>query len=277
MKILVLGSKGMLGSYVFNYLSKFYEVISINRDILDASNCDEIKINELLLQYSISDNDVVINCIGTIKPTVDSLGDLNAIKVNSVFPRMLANVCEKLKINLIHPSTDCVFNGYIGNYDENSVHDVTDVYGRTKSLGEPKNCMIIRTSIIGEEIGKQRSLVEWVKSQKNKSVNGFTDHLWNGITCLEWSKFVHYIIKTKSFWVGVRHIFSPSYVNKYELVKMISDSFNLNLSITEIESKNSINRTLSSIYKIEYKINDLKTQLKELQEYSLEYYKTGNE
>jgi dTDP-4-dehydrorhamnose reductase len=272
MKILILGSKGMLGSYAFSYLSKFYEVKSINREILDASNCDELEIEKLLIQYSINSDDVVINCIGTIKPTVDLLGDLNAIKVNSVFPRMLSNVCEKLKINLIHPSTDCVFNGDKGNYDENYVHDVTDIYGRTKSLGEPTNCMILRTSIIGEEIENQRSLIEWIKSQKNQSVNGFTDHLWNGVTCLEWSKFVHYTIETKSFWVGVRHICSPNYVNKYELVKMISDSFNLNLSINKVKSNNSIDRTLSSIYKIEYQINDLKTQIKELQEYSKEYY-----
>lgn len=277
MKILVLGSKGMLGSYASSYLSKFYEVISINRDVLDASNCCETEIENLLLQYSFNSNDVVINCIGAIKPTVDLLGDLNAIKVNSVFPRMLSNVCEKLKIHLIHPSTDCVFNGEKGDYDENSPHDVTDVYGRTKSLGEPSNCMVIRTSIIGEEIDNQRSLIEWVKSQKNQSVNGFTDHLWNGVTCLEWSKFIHYIIETKSFWVGVRHIISPRNVNKYELVKMISDSFYLNLSINEVKSKNSINRTLSSIYKIDYQISDLNTQLKELQEYSKEYYKTSNE
>jgi dTDP-4-dehydrorhamnose reductase len=200
---------------------------------------------------------------------VDKLGDLNAILVNSVFPHILANVCEKLNINLIHPTTDCVYIGNKGNYTEKDEHDIQDVYGRTKSLGEPKNCMVIRTSIIGEETDNKRSLVEWVKSQKNKEINGFNNHLWNGITCLEWVKFVSYIIETNSFWIGTKHIFSPNIVNKYELLNLINKIYNLNIIVKEISANETIDRTLNSIYSFNYEIPNLKIQIEEMKNFEI--------
>ena len=51
---------------------------------------------------------------------------------------------------MIHVTTDCVFSGKDGNYNENSIHDETNDYGISKSLGELCDTTIIRTSIIGE-------------------------------------------------------------------------------------------------------------------------------
>ena len=196
MKIYVLGSKGMLGRYVSTYLNDYYDVVNLSRDEVDASKVREEELRAKLHNLGIKKGDVVINCIGTIKPMVDALGDLNAIQVNSVFPRLLANVCEDMKVKLIHPTTDCVFTGLKGKYNENDIHDISDVYGRTKSLGEPNNCTVIRTSIIGEEVGQGRSLVEWIKSSSNTTVFGFTNHYWNGVTCLQFAKICEKIIDT---------------------------------------------------------------------------------
>ena len=70
---------------------------------------------------------------------------------------------------MLHITTDCVFSGQGGKYNEDAKHDEMDVYGRTKSLGEPENCSVLRTSIIGEEFNrKSRCLLEWVKSSKDK-------------------------------------------------------------------------------------------------------------
>ena len=149
MKIYVLGSKGMLGKYVNTYLSQYFHVVNITRNDINASNINEEELHAKLLHIGLKSDDIVVNCIGAIKPIVDSLGDLNALKVNSIFPRILSNVCEKIGAKMIHPTTDCVFTGNRGMYNENDVHDISDVYGRSKSLGEPNNCMVIRTSIIG--------------------------------------------------------------------------------------------------------------------------------
>ena len=40
----------------------------------------------------------VINCAGTIKSRIEELGELNALKVNTIFPRILANICDKNNI-----------------------------------------------------------------------------------------------------------------------------------------------------------------------------------
>jgi dTDP-4-dehydrorhamnose reductase len=273
MQVIILGSRGMLGRYVWSYLDKF-ECVGVNRDSLDASTATEEKLEEVFFKEikSIQKGDVVINCMGTIKPRVDSLGDLNAIQVNSVFPRVLANFCEKHGLKLIHPTTDCVYTGYKGSYDENDKYDVNDVYGMSKAMGEPNNCTVIRTSIIGEEVNQGRSLVEWVKSSANTTVNGFTNHYWNGVTCLQFAKVCEEIINTNNFWVGIKHIHSNT-LNKKELVETISDVYGLNITVTPVETAVSCDRSMSTIYDTGIKVPTLKQQIEEMKEFSETLYK----
>lgn len=232
----------MLGKYVMEHFSRIagFSVLGVTRNEFDAVT-DDVKTLQLY-QY-----DVVINCIGTIKSVVDSVGVVNTIKVNSLFPHTIANECKSYNTRLIHITTDCVFSGERGSYTENDLHDATDVYGKTKSLGEPETAMVIRTSIIGEEVAK-RSLIEWVKSKANTTVSGYTNHTWNGVTCLELAKFIEGCIKTDNYWTGVQHVFSPQDVTKLELVHMISDAFNLSVDTIPTETQPPVYRTLRTIY-----------------------------
>jgi dTDP-4-dehydrorhamnose reductase len=274
MKVFVIGSSGMLGKYVSTYLKDYFSVIEINRKIIDASKINEENLIEGLKSVGIVENDVIINCAGTIKPRVDELGDLNAILVNSVFPRVLANVCEKINVKLIHPTTDCVYSGNKGNYNENDKYDISDVYGMSKAMGEPNNCTVIRTSIIGEEVNQGRSLIEWIKSEKNKTVFGFTNHLWNGVTCLEFAKICKKMIDNDLFWVGTKHLHSNT-VNKKELVEMISEVFNLNVTVVEKQTDVACDRSLSTIYDTTnvFSIPPLYEQINELYTFSNKLYK----
>ena len=267
MQVIVLGSKGMLGKYVWSYLNKF-ECVGVNRDSLDASTVTEEKLEQLFIkELKTERGDVVINCMGTIKPRVDSLGDLNAILVNSVFPRVLANFCEKYGLKLIHPTTDCVYTGSKGSYNEHDKYDVSDVYGMSKAIGEPNNCTVVRTSIIGEEVNQGRSLVEWVKSSANTTVNGFTNHFWNGVTCLQFAKICEEIIKTDNFWTGIKHIHSNT-LNKQELVQTISDVYGLNITVTPVETPVACDRSMSTIYDTGIVVPTLKQQIEEMKEFS---------
>jgi dTDP-4-dehydrorhamnose reductase len=266
MKIYVLGSKGMLGRYVYTYfVNNGWNTIGITRDTFDASNV--YKETFFRTFEDVSEGDVIINCMGTIKPMVDKYGTLNAIRVNSLFPHFLSEFCEYKGINMIHITTDCVFSGKKGLYTENDPHDCTDVYGKTKSLGEPKMCTVMRTSIIGEEVGQGRSLIEWIKSMKDKTANGFTNHNWNGITCLQVAKVFMNIIENKKYWWGVVHVFSPNIVNKYELVKTVSDVYGLNITLNAMEDKNPIDRTMASIYEPRFEIPSIEQQIMEMKEY----------
>ena len=244
MKIFVLGYTGMLGRYVYTYLKSegYRNVIGLSRKELDASNVPKEKLNPI----SFSKGSVIINCMGVINSRND-IGELEFIQVNSVFPHLLSNMCEKTGSKLIHVTTDCIYDGLNGNYDEVFISNVQDIYGKTKSLGEPRNATVIRTSIIGEELSNNRSLLEWVRSNKNKEVLGYTNHSWNGITCLQFAKICKYIIDNKFFWRGIKHLYSPEPITKYELVKLISKIYDLNIKVIPHETEILCDRTLTSI------------------------------
>jgi dTDP-4-dehydrorhamnose reductase len=189
---------------------------------------------------------------------------IETIQVNSVIPNWLSEICKKKNLNFIHITTDCVFNGSRGHYTEMDSHNCSDVYGMSKSLGEPENATIIRTSIIGHEKNNKLSLFEWVLSNKNKTINGFSNHYWNGVTCLQLSKIIKQVIEEKNFWTGVRHIYSNK-VSKYELVSYINDVYKLNIDIRSVDDQKQIDRTLFSIFNVSnFKIPTIQEQIEEM-------------
>jgi len=270
MKIFVFGSTGMLGRYVSTYFKlKNFDVIDINRkDFNDLSLTNSSDIMLVLKNKDINVGDVVINCIGIIKQR-NGIDDLDFININSVFPRKLANICELFKVNMLQPSSDCCFDGLRGKYSEEDSTNAIDVYGKTKALGEPSNATVIRTSIIGEELKNKMSFIEFVKSNKNKTVNGYTNHIWNGITCLEFVKICEDIINENMFWKGVKHVFTENSINKYDLVKLVSETYKLNVNVIPLRTPIKCDRSLITIRNnINIIVPDYKTQLKELFEYN---------
>lgn len=257
MKIYIFGSNGMLGNYLVKYLMSDFEVVPITRNEINLNG----DLNLIREKYNIVPEDVIINAAGVIKQRSYTTEEL--IKVNSLFPHFLSS----LGCNVIHITTDCVYSGNDGGYDEDSLHDCIDDYGKSKSLGECKDLTIIRTSIIGEELNNKKSLLEWVKSNKNKNINGYLNHFWNGLTCLELSKQISNIIKTNSYWKGVKHYFSPDTVNKYQLVSYINEIYSLGNEIVPVMD-NNCDRSLSSKYDcpVDTKIKD---QIIELKNYGI--------
>jgi dTDP-4-dehydrorhamnose reductase len=271
MKIFIFGSNGMLGTYVKIYLSKYYDVVPLTRNDYDISKITIDTLKELLISKHISNNDVIINCAGVI-PQSTKLNILSTklyITVNTMFPIILSMLCDEFNCKFIHITTDCVFSGDNGHYNENSIHDETNIYGTSKSLGEACNGTIIRTSIIGEEIHNKYSLLEWVKSNYGQTINGYNNHLWNGVTCLELSKIICKIISNKMFWNGVRHIFSPRIISKYELVTIINDIYGLKINIYNIKEDKSIDKSLTSIYEKIFDVPDIIEQIKELKNFNI--------
>jgi dTDP-4-dehydrorhamnose reductase len=250
MKIFLFGSSGMLGNYIYRVLQQNseHEIIPINRDIYDVITCDYIKL-ELIFKES-NPNDIIINCIGLIPQREPDERDL--ITINTLFPIKLGEIANKKQMKFIHITTDCVFSGEKGDYNEISEHDSNKLYGITKSLGEHINGCIIRTSIIGEENSNKLSLLEWVKKNKNGKIQGFSNFYWNGITCLTLAEIIKKMIIENKFWTGVRHIYSPEIVNKYSLCKIINDIYNLNIHIEEYELDSPKYMTLTTIYENDF-------------------------
>ncbi len=234
----------MLGYAVTEYFtSRGYDVNSISRNEFDIARDPFSKLEHLILE-----SDIVINCAGVIKPQIAKNTIEDVLKVNSIFPRNLATFCKQMNIKCFHITTDCVYTGAKGEYTEEDVFDADDVYGLTKNAGEPLNCMTLRTSIIGEERGQSRSLIEWAKSQQGKNVNGFVNHYWNGVTTVHLAEVIEKILDNDIYTEGIFHLHSPNSVSKKELLEQLDEVYELHLTIQPAEAPQFCDRTLSSIY-----------------------------
>ena len=268
MKVFLFGANGMLGNYVRSYLSQNHiQVIPLTRKDFDLDELSVLSLKKFLLEKGLEKNDVIVNCAGVIPQASKDheLTKRNYYKINSILPIILS----MLTTRIIHITTDCVFSGKEGKYNEYSNHDELNDYGTSKSLGELCDGTIIRTSIIGEELVNKRSLLEWVISNENRSINGYTNHFWNGVTCLQLAKIIYKIINKSLYWNGVRHIYSPTTVNKYELCKMISDIYELNIKVKEFKT-DKVDKSLSTIYGAHeniFDIPELEDQIMEMRDF----------
>ena len=273
MKVHILGSTGMLGSCLTKYmkLKKDVEVLAYSRYDFNAAR------NVKWLDGEISKNDYVINCVGVLKPHVDAVGKADTIKINTLFPQLVADSCAKKGVRFFNISTDCVFTGSKGSYVENNACDATDLYGITKSINpDPATCY--RTSFIGEE-SSGVGLIRWLIENKGKSIKGYTNCIWNGLTCLEMSRYIYKSIITGIDIKGLRHVYSPDSVSKFELCCLVNEVYDLDIDIEPTEATSitgtmingKLDRTLSSNYDLLYVIPPLEQQIIEQHEFMRDY------
>ena len=260
-RIAVLGSTGMLGSTLTRILERdFVGVTEFNRSGRSITGANKTVTLDLLKSYDLFEIfkglkiDYVINAMGMIKQVIDEEkpGDILAARmINSDLSIKLNSFSVETGVKIIQIGTDCVYSGLEGSYSEVHGFDPTDVYGKTKIMGEQESneLMILRSSIIGKEIERSVSLLSWVLSQpKNATINGYVNHIWNGVTTLHFSEVVSGIIKSESFSKGTTHLLPGDIVNKYELIKIIATEFGrIDLKIKEFVSENPVNRTLSTV------------------------------
>ena len=250
MRVIVLGANGMLGAYVSSYLREIYaEIITPTKDEFDIIN--QVTSSNFGHDLHLKPGDIVINCAGIINKREDKIlqgGETlflrESIMVNSIFPQIMALYCRAHGARFIHVSTDCVFDGVKGNYDIDDKHNSQDIYGVSKSCGEPNSetCILIRTSIIGES-KNGRSLLEWLKTKTGQMITGYDNHKWNGITCLELAKQIHSILEQGKA-NGMFVITSPDSVTKYELCKKLTEEYNLNINVVKGKDIKDLDRTL---------------------------------
>lgn len=269
MKVWIFGANGMLGNYISTYLQTIFKIKAITRNEYNISDLTVDNLREFL--KDLNQNDVVINCAGVIPQRAKPDSRLY-FTVNSLFPVILSQLCSEKASKMIHITTDCVFSGKISKkynyYNEDCIHDETNDYGVSKSLGEKCDATIIRTSIIGEEKKNKKSLLEWVKKNKEGEIDGFVNHFWNGVTCLQLAKIIKEIIQKNLFWKGVRHVHSPLPVSKYELIDLINKIYKLNITINPRETDIPVDKTLSSLYE-SFEIPSIEQQIKEMKDFQI--------
>lgn len=252
MKILILGSTGILGRTLFFYLkSKKINFSCISRKKKNSLYLKNFR-NISKLKKMIKDESPthLVNCLGVTKFSNSYHLKEQTKYINTFLPKKLAKFCFQKKIYFIHISTDCVFSGKKGNYTEKSKKDAKDLYGKSKAMGEVKNkyCSTIRTSFIGPETMTRKSLLNWFLSRKKK-VNGYENAFFSGLTSLELSKIIYnfFLLKNKHF-NKILNI-GGNKISKFLLLSKLKKIFKKKIIINK-----------SSIFKIDRSLNSLKFQ-----------------
>jgi dTDP-4-dehydrorhamnose reductase len=242
-KVLVLGSAGLIGHQVYNYLkdSDNYELYNIScrnkiqDDTILLNARDEQafidKITNVSPQY-------IVNCIGILINGSDADPE-NAIFLNSYMPHRLAKLADTIDAKLIHISTDCVFSGDKKEpYTETDEKDGRGVYAKTKGLGEVINDkhLTLRTSVVGPELKNDgEELFHWFMNQSN-SISGFTKAIWSGVTTVELAKAVKWSIDNNI--TGLYHVTNNSSISKYDLLKLFQKYTKKDINIEPFDGKN---------------------------------------
>jgi dTDP-4-dehydrorhamnose reductase len=237
--VLVLGASGMLGNAALRFFagSPGYSVVGSVRSpgavgLLPpelhsrvVSGVDVEDVDGLLRLFARIRPQVVMNCIGLVKQLADADDALAAIPVNSLLPHRLVRLCKVAGARLIHISTDCVFAGTRGMYRENDFADATDLYGRSKFLGEvdDQNAVTLRTSMIGHELASAHGLAGWFLSQRGK-VRGFRRAVFSGLPTVELSRVIRDFVIPNGALRGVVHVGAEP-INKYELLSLIAREY----------------------------------------------------
>ena len=255
MKVLILGSDGMIGHKIAQSLNDDCELILSSRKSISLDTIG-VKRGKILLHDLITDNldsmlkkifpDLIINCAGitTRRGVKDNIQ--NTRLLNSDIPHKLDSWANLNSKKLIHFSTDCVFSGSRGNYLDNDISDANDTYGKTKAAGEVNsfNTLTIRCSMIGRELYNFTELFEWLVKNKNKNIDGYSKVFYSGITTVRMGKIISKIIKEDINLTGIYNISSIP-ISKFDLLHKLSNAFGLNVDITENKNIKS-NKVLNS-------------------------------
>ena len=247
--ILILGGDGMLGHKIFQRLRGSAATVAAVRgdspprvDLL--AGADVIHGDDLMHLGRTAEwladlrPKFVINCAGIIKQRAAASDAIPSFTINSLLPHCLAQWCAAWNGRLIHFSTDCVFSGARGGYREDDPSDAADLYGRSKFLGEvhAPNALTLRTSIIGRELARHRSLLDWFLAQNHGQVRGFRRVIYSGVTTNHLAELVERIVLDHPGLTGLYQVVSAP-ISKYDLLLAIRDAYGMDIEIAPDEAE----------------------------------------
>lgn len=273
MKILIIGSDGMLGHVVKTYFEeKGHEIICTTRKDKESDLYFEITDTVSGIKKVIEKvrPDVLINCIGILNKVAEEHKAL-AVLINSYLPHYLDELSAKYDFKFIHVSTDCVFDGKVGGYDESSVPNEINMYGRSKALGEVINdrSVTLRTSIVGPDINEKGvGLFQWFMTQEGE-VGGYDNVIWTGITTIWYAKCMEIAIEKNLS--GLHHCVNNENISKYDLVSLFKKYFDKEIIINhnpDVVSKKTLVRTDASF---DFGIPSYDQMVKEMREWVIEH------
>ncbi len=174
----------------------------------------------------------IVNCVGIVKQREEARMAIPSITINSLLPHKLASFAAEWGGRVIHPSTDCVFDGKRGGYTEADDSSAEDLYGKSKFLGELhcENGLTLRTSIIGRELVEHRSLLDWFLAQQGKTIRGYQRVIYSGVTTNQLAEVVTMVIRDKPTLHGLYQVVTEP-ISKYDLLCLAKEAFKMDVTI----------------------------------------------
>ncbi len=213
MRVLVLGHSGMLGHTVARYLGQCGLSVVTLEDRLDPDNPAKY-----LKTIRARRPSWCVNALGTKEGP-------RALFINGHFPGLLSS--EMPNMGLVHASSDGVFAAEAGKCELATRPSACDPYGRAKVLAEQgvsgAQHHIIRCSIVGRELRSRKHLLEWYVSN-SRTVTGYHNQLWNGLSTLHWAVLCRSIIAGEIRNKLIQPGFLPA-ISKYDLLIAIKKVF----------------------------------------------------
>ncbi|HEX6739040.1 MAG TPA: SDR family oxidoreductase [Vicinamibacteria bacterium] len=235
MRVLILGGDGMLGHQLVRTLRERHEVRATFRagparpdaaPLAPEARYPGVDVRQpeaVLAALADFQPEAVVNAVGLVKQRPEAKEALAALQINAVFPHQLALLCRAARARVIHLSTDCVFSGRKGRYTEQDPPDAEDLYGRSKLLGEVSDqdhVLTLRTSMIGLEVARRTSLVEWFLAQPG-AVRGFTGAIFSGLTTFELARLIDRLLQRHPDLHGLWHV-AAAPISKYDLLRQLA-------------------------------------------------------
>ena len=248
-KILITGSNGFIGQEIMHQALAVsdIELIALSRGenrfrqkdgytYISADVCNEAEVNNIIEQFR---PDCVIHTVAMANVDDCEKDPASCRLVNVESVKYLIDAAEKYNFHLIYLSTDFIFDGLNGPYNEQDLPTPLNEYGKSKLEAENalknSNCKwsIVRTILVygaPHETGRS-NLILWVKKslEAKTAIKVVTDHfrmptLVNDVAeaCLR--------LASKEV-TGVFHISSDELFSVYEIALQVADFWKLDRSL----------------------------------------------
>ena len=245
-RVLVTGANGLLGHALTRRLAADDECTvhaTARDDSLHAPDvdCEYRRLDvtapaEVETAFAEIEPDVVVNCAAMSDVSACEEDRNRAWATNARAVKRLARHCQDTRTHLIQVSTDFVFNGKRGPYDETARPDPVNYYGRTKLAGENhvreagrENWTIARTVLLygtAPNLSRQ-NIVLWMIDRLRQ---GEPLHVVNDqsrtptyVPDLAWG--LHQLVRQQP--AGIYHLSGPDLVSIHELAQAVADVFDL--------------------------------------------------
>ena len=231
MRILILGGDGMLGHQLLKSwqgrhdvrvtlrgTENYYDQYGLFSSENSMYGIDMLDFKSVELAVQAFRPQAIVNAVGIVKQRDEAQDAILSLEVNALLPHRLSVLCAQIGARLIHLSTDCVFSGATGMYTEDDLEDARDLYGRSKLMGEvhDDHAVTLRTSIIGLELARNTSLIEWVLAQSGQ-IKGYTQAIYSGFTTMEMARIIEQVLMRYTDISGLWHVASAP-ISKYDLL-----------------------------------------------------------